>query len=222
MQRVEVPTFDTIHDAQTVFRKLLDALARPGKIQSIADAVGRILAPAPFSSALLACAFVLLDQEVKFAVVAPATAEIADYLRWQTFSSASIWDAADYLFVDDDLSTAGIGQLMEKVKRGTLIEPHTSATLFITVAELESVPEPGQLVPGTDHDVVVLELTGPGVNGSTTCVVRGLSTAWLEERSLANAEYPLGVDMVLATRRGDLLGLPRTTVVRHTSVLQGV
>lgn len=222
MRSAEVATFDTIHDTQTVFRKLLDALARPGKIQSIAHVTGRVLVPVSFSPALLACASALVDGEVTFAVVASAAAETSDYLRWQTFSSPTALDEADYVLVDDELPSTNIEQLLARVKRGTLMEPHTSATLFITVAELTSVSQEERMDLESVHEMVVLELTGPGVNTSTTCAVKGLSRTWLQQRALVNAEYPLGIDMVFATKHGELMALPRTTVVRVKSVPQEV
>jgi alpha-D-ribose 1-methylphosphonate 5-triphosphate synthase subunit PhnH len=61
-------------------------------------------------------------------------------------------------------------------------------------------------------------LTGPGIQDACTLSVQGLSKAWIVERAKLNAEYPLGIDMVLFTESGQLTALPRTTMMREEGV----
>lgn len=223
MQSGEAQVFDKIHDTQAVYRKLLDALAWPGQVQSIADITSRMSMSVSFSPTLLACALMLLDQEVTFAVVSPEAFAISEFIRWQTLSRETDPGAADYVFVDTDLSAFDIAQLMQNFKRGTLLEPHTSATVFVSVADIaaDQGTSRGHSLE-SEGDTVVLELTGPGVKDSATCTIQRLPSTWLEQRSRINAEYPLGIDMVFATENGVMMGVPRTTGIRHETVTQGV
>ena len=57
-----------------------------------------------------------------------------------------------------------------------------------------------------------IELTGPGIPGTTQLRVSGLDTNWLRQHANWNAVFPLGIDMLL-TDATCIVALPRTTQV---------
>lgn len=197
------PSFEQVHDSQMIYRKLLDCMARPGKIQTIRESIGKIEGQKSFSHALLALAVALIDREVTFHLLPEGNEDIARYLRWTTWSTPAAVEQADFLFIDGPLEDDAIRQVMAEVKIGTLLEPHKSATLVIHVSALSVIPDLA----------VTLDLQGPGIKGKAQRSVSGLPAAWLIERDLANKEYPLGVDMILVTESGDMMALPRTTSI---------
>lgn len=79
---------------------------------------------------------------------------------------------------------------------GTLESPEQGATLVVTAEALSA---------GAG-----LRLSGPGIDGETSILVRGVDPAWWPRRAQWNAAFPLGVDMIVIAGR-HILGLPRTT-----------
>src|ERR1044071_948861 len=74
--------FDPVFGAQPMFRRLLEATARPGLVVPLGD-VPLLVPPArlrPASVLLLA----LMDREVTFAVVGPDAEMVREYLRFNT------------------------------------------------------------------------------------------------------------------------------------------
>lgn len=207
MPTVKNQPFDLVHDTQIIYRKLVDAMARPGKIVNIFEACNKTTPPDSFSKTMAGLAFLLLDTEVRFFVQAEEQARIEEYLRMNTFSSLGKMEDADFLFIDRRLFEDEIEELMSHVKKGTLQNPHNSATIFIAVDELGS-RECGE-------EEMRLLLQGPGIREKRELLVSGLSEKWLVEREWVNEEYPTGVDLVFVCSNGDIAGLPRTTKIER-------
>lgn len=176
--------------AQSVFRKLLGAMAEPGTVATLSPPLPS--APAPLAEATFALALTLLDvdtplwldvddaalaQDLRFhcgapIVLAPGKAAFAilcypgGLARWGTFSIGT----ADY--------------------------PDRSATLIVQVASLGT---------GTS-----LKLTGPGIETSRILHVDGLPDNFVELWDGNRVYAPQGVDLILACGR-QIAGLPRTT-----------
>ena len=76
---------DPVLSAQSVFRAIMDATARPGSIQSIE---GLASAPAPLSAGAAAIALTLLDQDTPVWLdgALAARPEVADWIRFHTGS----------------------------------------------------------------------------------------------------------------------------------------
>lgn len=81
---------------------------------------------------------------------------------------------------------------------GTLGSPEHAATVLVTVAAL--------------GEGDALRLSGPGCDGHVKLQVHGLHPAWLDARAAWNANFPMGVDMILVDST-QLAALPRTTTV---------
>jgi alpha-D-ribose 1-methylphosphonate 5-triphosphate synthase subunit PhnH len=57
---------------------------------------------------------------------------------------------------------------------------------------------------------VELTLQGLSIRGQRSVRVAGLSPAEIDQWALSRRDYPLGIDIYLVSRGGDLIGLPRS------------
>ena len=89
-------------------------------------------------------------------------------------------------------------RLLEEVPRGTEAEPQLGGTVVV--------------VPDRDGPRTGVRLAGPGLREPTPAVLP-LSREALESRARACAEPPAGIDLVIVTAAGSIVGLPRTTQV---------
>ncbi len=185
---------DPVHDAQGVFRAVLDALARPGTIHSIPV---RLAPPEPLTPELAAIALALTDGDtpVWLDPVLAAAPEVAAYLRFHTGAPLTDDPArAAFALVRE----AGRCPPLASFAQGTPAYPHTSTTLVLALDSLEA---------GAG-----LRLTGPGIRGTADLAPAPLPPGWPEALQANQAGFPLGVDCLL-TAPGRVAGLPRSTVV---------
>ncbi|CAB3809507.1 phosphonate C-P lyase system protein PhnH [Paraburkholderia fynbosensis] len=188
---------DTIHDSQGVFRSLLDALSRPGKIVSIDAAVPNLTnrqqeihVPLAAYAALLSLADystpVLLQHEHR---------SLSDALRFHTGAPVTRnCSEAVFAYLDDAFSMPSIGEF----SLGEPETPETAAMLFIRVNSLTSG------APTTWR--------GPGIRESETVCVEGVPASFWGKRAQLASDFPCGVDCYFV-HGGSVVGLPRTTRV---------
>lgn len=191
---------DPVHDAQGVFRAVLDALARPGVLRS----VGSRLAPSKEASiAARATLLALADATTSVWLQFPLP-EVASALRFHT--------GAPLLSGEADLATAQFALLtdparcpaLERFAFGTAESPEHSATLIVDV--------PALAAGHTGTDGLHLRLRGPGIAAHADVAVGGLDTGFWQARAALAPRFPAGLDLLIAS--GDtVLGLPRTTHV---------
>jgi len=89
-------------------------------------------------------------------------------------------------------------RLLEDVPRGTEAEPQLGGTVVV--------------VADPDGERTAVRLDGPGLREAAPAVLP-LSREALESRNRVCAEPPAGVDLVIVTADGSIVGLPRTTRV---------
>jgi alpha-D-ribose 1-methylphosphonate 5-triphosphate synthase subunit PhnH len=209
MPNVKDRAFERVHDTQFIYRQLLDAFARPGQIGSLESVSSKLVSLSPLQAMVTCFALTLFDGEVGFCLEMDSQEGLEAYVRQMTFSRIEPASKADYVMTQGGMPVERIQALLAQLKKGTLLRPEDGATVFIRVDELasEACPEGS-----------CLTLTGPGIRASRTLCVQGLPKAWIEERARINAEYPLGIDMVLFTESGKLTALPRTTIIRQEGV----
>jgi len=107
--------FDMVFDSQRIFRILLDAFARPAKINEIKDL--KIMPPLNISKASLGILFTLLDLEVGFCVWCPdeqKKEKIEKYIMLNTESIPKNLESADFILVLEDSPD------LKKIKKGSL------------------------------------------------------------------------------------------------------
>lgn len=167
---------------QALFRRILDVAARPGRIADLSD----LLDGRPAALAALAT---FCDNTQTLAdltgTLTPTDLAFLDVGR-------AAPDAAGFILA----SGAEPPDLAPRL--GTLDAPEGGATLVVLVDSLSDGPE--------------LTLRGPGIKGTGTLAPQGLAPGWLAARARWCADFPMGVDMVLA-EPARLTVLPRTTQI---------
>ena len=187
---------DPVHDAQGVFRRVLDALSRPGRVFNVGAHVGAgSLGPA-MAQVLLA----LTDDDtpVWWQQPDPATAQ---WLRFHTGAPIAENPAAAAFAVS--CRSADLPAL-DQFAAGTAAAPEHSTTWFIEVPSLETGPG--------------VAWRGPGIADVQMVRIAGLPDGFWMQWQANHAAFPQGVDIVF-TCAHEVLGLPRTTRVRR---LEGV
>lgn len=187
----------------SVFRTLLDTLARPGTVRSDDGLVDGTTPPA------LVPALVLADVGLRVAVVGAGAPMWSEVLRAVTGA------------VPASVPTSGIVVALrppepaevEVLERGDALHPELGARLVLACRSLREV------VPGDRPDReaegggTTLRLVGPGIPDERTLRVRGIAAEVFESLALANDQAPAGVDVHLVADDGQVAGLPRSTSI---------
>lgn len=177
--------------SQRVFRAALRALARPG--QPVEVFQGAELPRLGYGAAAILL-LALLDADCRL-WLSPALAagDAAAWLRFHT-GCTLVPEArqAHFLWIGQNESLPPLVSL----NLGSDTYPDQSATCVVEIASYRTAP------PGWT-------LRGPGINGTATLSVEGLSddftAQWMENHAL----FPRGVDLFLVTPT-EMIGLPRT------------
>lgn len=189
------------------FRRLLNSLAQPGKLNQLElpTFLGEPLTPVNLYA--LGAIQTLLDRETSGGLINGGEWLTQASLLWNWLASRSgaNWnepEAAEFVLVCDGNSA----DLLPRLSSGTLLEPENSATVFYSVDRLnEKIAfEPGE---------ITLQLAGPGILGERQLGVTGLSEAELKAIQATRQQYPLGLDVYLIDAAGRCAGLPRTTII---------
>jgi alpha-D-ribose 1-methylphosphonate 5-triphosphate synthase subunit PhnH len=179
---------DPVADAQSCFRSVLDAMARPGLFQT----VGGVSAPAPLCDATAAVLLTLADHETPL-WLDPAAASARTWIAFHT--GAPVVPAEQAMFAMalslPDLTSLSVG---------TDESPETSATVILQVASLTTGPR------------FVLE--GPGLREPRVVAIDGVPSNFVTLWQQNHARYPRGIDLILCA--GNLLtALPRSVNIRE-------
>ncbi|HEY9659857.1 MAG TPA: phosphonate C-P lyase system protein PhnH [Allocoleopsis sp.] len=188
---ISLPGFqDAVHEAQTTFRALLEALAHPGRSCSIS---APLTPPDGITPACAAACLTLMDLETQ--VWLQPGLEIESWLRFHTgcrFTPDPY--QANFAVICD----VGRSPDLQDFNPGTPEYPEKSTTLLIQVEGL------------VGGEVVGLE--GPGILGERTIAPQLPSQFWQQWVNNHHA-YPLGVDVFLFDQT-QVMGLPRTTAIQ--------
>jgi alpha-D-ribose 1-methylphosphonate 5-triphosphate synthase subunit PhnH len=183
---------DKVLSAQSTFRSVMDAMARPGTVQRIVAAVG---APAAVMRGTAAIALTLFDQDTPL-WLDPQISGTSDVTKWLKFHTGApvIADSSvcSFALVGDARALPGL----DRFAFGSNEYPDRSTTLILQVESLTQGP--------------VLELRGPGIDG--TAVLRAaIQPADLFARLEINQTlFPRGIDVVLV-HDDTIVAIPRTT-----------
>lgn len=178
--------------AQSVFRLVLDAMARPGRIHELDDKLPK--APKPLNDASFAIALTLLDFETPVWLDERfSTPDIIDSLRFHCGCSITAeHHAAAFALIGDPLAMP----LLSDFSLGTPDYPDRAATLVIRT---EGLGESDGLT-----------LRGPGIKDQAHLSVSGLPENFEQQWRTNRQNFPNGVDLILTHGR-TLACLPRTT-----------
>ena len=181
---------DPVHDSQAVFRDLLLAMARPGRLVELSQTVE---APLPLDPATAAAALTLVDNDTPLWIDWIAdTPPVRAYLKFHCGCPIEERSqAAAFALVTDPANMPRLALLAQ----GADPYPDRSATLLLQVPGLEDGP--------------AVSLTGPGIKDKETIRAAGLPDWFWNDWRLNAAQFPLGVDIIL-TCGHRVVGLPRS------------
>lgn len=188
------------HEAQLVFRRVLDALARPGRVAWLPADVVRRVPPA------LIPALALCDLEVTHCVVDDE--RWGDVVAAATGSRGVALGEASWVITLRALNPTEVGRLL----RGSAQAPERGARLVQGCRELH-MGAGDQPWSSTDvgASIITVEVSGPGVPEVRRFTVTGVHAHFFEALSRVNDSFPAGVDTWLVADSGAVVGLPRTT-----------
>jgi len=183
---------DKVLSAQSTFRSVMDAMARPGSIQRIVAAAGEPLGMMPGAAAIALTLFdhdtpIWLDSKMS------ATPDAGKWLKFHT-SAPVVTDSsiASFALIGDPQNLPAL----ERFAFGSNEYPDRSTTLILQVESLNDGP--------------MVELQGPGIDG-TAGLHASLQPHDLFERLSINAAlFPRGIDVVLV-HDDSIVAIPRTT-----------
>ena len=183
---------DSVHDSQRVFRALLDAMSRPGRV--VTPPVPPEI-PAALHPATAAVCLALLDFETPLWLAGP---DIAETRAWLAFHAgcpfAATPDQAAFALV----TAVNALPPLDGFALGSDEMPERSTTLILQVDGLEA---------GRGK-----RLSGPGIDGTALLAVEGPTDAFWVERAAACGLFPRGLDVIFIDGTA-LAALPRTTQV---------
>jgi alpha-D-ribose 1-methylphosphonate 5-triphosphate synthase subunit PhnH len=178
---------DPVADAQSCFRAVLDAMARPGQVRSVPG----VAAPAPLCDAAAAVLLTLTDHETSLWL--DADAEPARV--WIAFHTGAPTATVDRAMFAMALSLPDLAEL----PAGTDEMPETAATVILQVASLT-----------TGRRFI---LAGPGLRQPTMITIDGLPANFAAVCQRNHALFPRGIDLILCAGN-QLAALPRSISVK--------
>ncbi|MFQ8582455.1 MAG: phosphonate C-P lyase system protein PhnH [Holdemania massiliensis] len=186
---------DQVYSLHRVYRKVLDAMARPGTIQSLSEEAAMIrldLGCLPAAQCLIQ---LLLDADTTFCAFS-ADEALERKISQLTYCPIRPMEKAAYVLLTKSVAAA-LPSVMEQVSGGTLEDPQLGATLIVECSALKSG---GELVlKGRESGMLPAVRLKPELAGLA--------------RAEKNAEFPLGVDLIFVDPQGQILCLPRTTQI---------
>jgi alpha-D-ribose 1-methylphosphonate 5-triphosphate synthase subunit PhnH len=194
-QSIEGGFADPVFNAQSVFRAVMDAMARPGSVQPL-PALAR--PPAPLSATAGAIALALCDNDTPLWLdpALHASAAIGSWLGFNTGAPLANTPAdAHFAFVANPAEMMAL----DGFSQGIQDYPDRSTTLILQVSDLTSG--------------VPLLLEGPGIETSATIAPAQMPRHFVEQWKQNTKRFPRGVDIILATAEG-IACLPRTTRIK--------
>jgi alpha-D-ribose 1-methylphosphonate 5-triphosphate synthase subunit PhnH len=183
---------DKVVSAQNTFRSVMDAMARPGRVQRITASVGT---PAGVMCGTAAIALTLFDHDTPIWLDPSfsATSEVSKWLKFHT-SAPVVSDPSicSFALVGD----ASALPALSSFSFGSSEYPDRSTTLILQVESLSEGP--------------AFELQGPGIEGAARLQAKIQPQDLFERLAVNAALFPRGIDVILV--HDDLIvAIPRTT-----------
>ena len=181
---------DEVHETQSAFRALLDALARPGQVNTLAPALPGVALGGAMARLLLT----LCDEETPV-WWQNADPDLQHWLRFHTGATVAPRPAmASFALLTD----VGSAPALADFAAGSAESPEFSSTLVIELPSLQG---------GTQT-----QWRGPGIQEQRRLALPGLSADFWTQWQVNHAAFPQGVDIIF-TCAEQIVGLPRTTRV---------
>jgi len=185
---------DKVLSAQSTFRSVMDAMARPGSVRRIVPLAGT---PGPMMRGTAAIALTLFDHDTPLWLDARMS-ESVEVLKWLRFHTGAP--------VVQDPSISGFALIadaaelppLERFALGSNEYPDRSTTVIVQVESLAA----GR----------AFELRGPGIDGVASLQATIGPHDLFERLRINQTLFPRGIDMVLVADDA-VVAIPRTTRV---------
>jgi alpha-D-ribose 1-methylphosphonate 5-triphosphate synthase subunit PhnH len=183
---------DKVLSAQSTFRSVMDAMARPGSVQRIVAAAGT---PAAMMRGTAAIALTLFDHDTPV-WLDPLMSETSDVAKWLKFHTSApvVGDSSICSFAV--IGDAAALPALDRFSFGSNEYPDRSTTLILQVESLTQGPS--------------LELCGPGIDGAAVLQAAIQPPDLFERLAINAALFPRGIDVVLVADDA-IVAIPRTT-----------
>jgi alpha-D-ribose 1-methylphosphonate 5-triphosphate synthase subunit PhnH len=183
---------DKVKSAQSTFRSVMDAMARPGSVTRIVAAAGT---PLPMMRGTAAIALTLFDHDTPIWLDAKmsATSDLAKWLKFHT-GAPVVQDCSICSFAL--IGDASMLPDLDRFSFGSNEYPDRSTTLIL---QLESLGEGD-----------TIELRGPGIDGIATMQAAIAPPDLFERLAINEKLFPRGIDVVLVAD-DSIVAIPRTT-----------
>ncbi|MEX0956689.1 MAG: phosphonate C-P lyase system protein PhnH [Rhizobiaceae bacterium] len=187
---------EPVFGAQSTFRRVMDAMARPGSIQKLSDLPKP---PAPLSAVAGAVASTLCDHDTPVWLDSALTVAqpLASWLGFHTGALVARNPAeAHFAFCSSPMELIAL----ENFAQGSQEYPDRSATIVLQVTSFETGKP--------------LALRGPGIKDGIEIAPHPLPRHFVEQWRQNRARFPRGVDIILAGPNA-VAGLPRSVRIEH-------
>ncbi|WP_428647999.1 phosphonate C-P lyase system protein PhnH [Roseibium sp.] len=191
---------DPVHEAQGVFRAVMNAMARPGTLQALQT--GGLTPPAPLSPATAAIALTLFDYDTPIWLDRPLmTSEaVKSFLRFHTGCPITGEPVeAAFALVSDPLHMIPLASF----NQGSAEYPDRSTTVILSGQEFGRKPS--------------VMLAGPGIKETEGFATGPVPPVFWDQVVANNRQFPRGVDLVFAGET-KIAALPRSTRIQTTEV----
>ncbi|MBO6900504.1 MAG: phosphonate C-P lyase system protein PhnH [Rhizobiaceae bacterium] len=189
---------EPVFGAQGTFRRIMEAMARPGTLQTLIDLP---TPPAPLSPSAGAIALTLCDHDTPVWLDTALTVSeaVGSWLAFHT-GAPIVRTSSEAHFVFSSNPAELIA--LENFAQGSHEYPDRSATIIMQVAGFDAGDS--------------LRLTGPGIRGHADIAPAPLPRHFAEQWKQNRARFPRGVDILLAGPDA-VCGLPRSTRINHSN-----
>jgi alpha-D-ribose 1-methylphosphonate 5-triphosphate synthase subunit PhnH len=183
---------DKVLSAQSTFRSVMDAMARPGTVQQVVASVGT---PRPMMLGTAAIALTLFDHDTPIWLDA-GMSETSEVAKWLKFHSGApvLEDPSICSFAL--IADGGALPALSRFSFGSNEYPDRSTTLIIQVDSLK-------------HGIA-FELRGPGIDGAMSLRAMIEPVNLFERLAVNETLFPRGIDVVLVSGEA-IVAIPRTT-----------
>lgn len=183
---------DKVLSAQSTFRSVMDAMARPGSVQQIVASAG---APSPVMRGTAAIALTLFDHDTPV-WLDPLMSETSDVTKWLKFHTGApvVRDSSVCSFAL--IGDARALPALDRFAFGSNEYPDRSTTVIL---QIESLTQGSQF-----------ELRGPGIDGAAVLQASGQPADLFDRLAINAALFPRGIDVVLVADDA-IVAIPRTT-----------
>lgn len=183
---------DKVLSAQSTFRSVMDAMARPGSVHHIAAVSGT---PAPMMRGAAAIALTLFDHDTPVWLDARMS-ETSDVAKWLKFHTGAPVIADSSICGFALIGEAQALPALDRFAFGSNEYPDRSTTLILQVESLTR---------GVSY-----ELRGPGIDGAAALQATLQPTNLFERLAVNAGLFPRGIDVVLVADDA-IVAIPRTT-----------